>query len=59
MAENKAMSKELEEIKAKVAASKVTSLFDNAEEVGRREDRFRLLHRHHRRHPARHVRQHP
>ena len=34
MAENKAMSKELEEIKAKVAASKVSSLFDNAEEVG-------------------------
>ena len=33
MAENKAMSKELEEIKAKVAASKVNSLFDNAEEV--------------------------
>ena len=33
MAENKAMSKELEEIKAKVAASKVSSLFDNAEEV--------------------------
>ena len=33
-AENKAMSKELEEIKAKVAASKVSSLFDNAEEVG-------------------------
>ena len=28
------MSKELEEIKAKVAASKVDSLFDNAEEVG-------------------------
>ena len=34
MAENKAMSKELEEIKAKVAASKVSSLFDKAEEVG-------------------------
>ena len=34
MAENKAMSRELEEIKAKVAASKVSSLFDNAEEVG-------------------------
>ena len=33
MAENKAMSKELEEIKAKVAASKVNSLFDDAEEV--------------------------
>ena len=33
MAENKALSKELEEIKAKVAASKVGSLFDNAEEV--------------------------
>ena len=33
MAENKAMSKELEEIKAKVAASKVSSLFDNAEEA--------------------------
>ena len=33
MAENKAMSRELEEIKAKVAASKVTSLFDNADEV--------------------------
>ena len=33
MAENKAMSRELEEIKAKVAASKVSSLFDNAEEV--------------------------
>lgn len=33
MAENKAMSKELEEVKAKVAASKVNSLFDNAEEV--------------------------
>ena len=33
MAENKAMSKELEEIKAKVAASKVTSLFDNADVV--------------------------
>ena len=59
MAENKAMSKELEEIKAKVAASKVSSLFDNAEEVERREDRFCLLHRHHRRHPARYVRLHP
>ena len=34
MAENKAMSKELEYIKARVAASKVTSLFDNAETVG-------------------------
>ena len=33
MAENKAMSKELEELKAKIAASKVDSLFDNAEEV--------------------------
>ena len=33
MAENKAMSKELEDIKARVAASKVTNLFDNAEEV--------------------------
>ena len=33
MAENKAMSKELEEIKAKVAASKVSSLFDNADEA--------------------------
>ena len=33
MAENKAISRELEEIKAKVAASKVTSLFDNADEV--------------------------
>ena len=34
MAENKAMSRELEEMKAKIAASKVDSLFDNAEEVG-------------------------
>ena len=34
MAENKALAKELEEIKAQVAASKVTSLFDNAEEIG-------------------------
>ena len=34
MAENNAMSKELEDIKAKVAASKVTSLFDNAATVG-------------------------
>ena len=33
MAENKAMSKELEEVKAKIAASKVSSLFDNAEEA--------------------------
>ena len=33
MAENKALSKELEEIKAEVAASKVGSLFDNAEDV--------------------------
>ena len=33
MAENKALAKELEEIKAQVAASKVTSLFDNAEEI--------------------------
>jgi len=33
MAENKALAKELEEIKAQVAASKVTSLFDNAEEA--------------------------
>ena len=33
MAENKAMSKELEELKAKIAASKVDSLFDNAEEA--------------------------
>ena len=34
MAENKAMTKELADIKAKVAASKVTSLFDTAEVVG-------------------------
>lgn len=34
MAENKALAKELEEIKVQVAASKVTSLFDNAEEIG-------------------------
>ena len=34
MAENKAMSRELEEMKAKIAASKVDSLFDNAEEAG-------------------------
>ena len=34
MAENKALAKELEEIKAQVAASKVTSLFENAEEIG-------------------------
>ena len=34
MAENKAMSKELDDMKAKIAASKVTSLFDNAETVG-------------------------
>ena len=34
MAENKAMSKELDDTKAKIAASKVTSLFDDAEEVG-------------------------
>ena len=34
MAENKDLAKELEEIKAQVAASKVTSLFDNAEEIG-------------------------
>ena len=34
MAENKALAKELEEIKTQVAASKVTSLFDNAEEIG-------------------------
>ena len=34
MAENKALAKELEEIKAQVAASKVTSLFDNAGEIG-------------------------
>ena len=33
MSENKAMSKELDDIKARVAASKVTNLFDNAEEV--------------------------
>ena len=33
MAENKAMSRELEEMKAKIAASKVDSLFDNAEEA--------------------------
>ena len=33
MAENKAMSKELEELKAKIAASKVDSLFNNAEEA--------------------------
>ena len=33
MAENKAMSRELEELKAKIAASKVDSLFDNAENV--------------------------
>ncbi len=33
MAENKALSKELEEMKAKIAASKVDSLFDNAEEA--------------------------
>ena len=34
MAENKAMSKELDDMKAKIAAYKVTSLFDDAEEVG-------------------------
>ena len=34
MAENKTLAKELEEIKAQVAASKVTSLFDDAEEIG-------------------------
>ena len=34
MAETKAMSKELDDMKAKIAASKVTSLFDDAEEVG-------------------------
>ena len=34
MAENKAMSKELDDMKAKIAASKVTSLFDDADEVG-------------------------
>ena len=34
MAENKAMSKELDDMQAKIAASKVTSLFDDAEEVG-------------------------
>ena len=34
MAENKAMSKELDDMNAKIAASKVTSLFDDAEEVG-------------------------
>ena len=34
MAENKAMGKELDDMKAKIAASKVTSLFDDAEEVG-------------------------
>ena len=33
MAENKAMSRELEEMKAKIAASKVDSLFDNVEEA--------------------------
>ena len=33
MAESKARSKELEELKAKIAASKVDSLFDNAEEA--------------------------
>ena len=33
MAGNKAMSRELEEMKAKIAASKVDSLFDNAEEA--------------------------
>ena len=33
MAENKAMSKELEELKAKIAASKVDSLFNNAEDA--------------------------
>ena len=33
MAENKAMSRELEEMKAKIAASKVDSLFNNAEEA--------------------------
>ena len=33
MAENKAMSRELEEMKARIAASKVDSLFDNAEEA--------------------------
>ena len=33
MAENKAMSRELEELKAKIAASKVDSLFNNAEDA--------------------------
>ena len=34
MAENKAMNKELDDMKAKIAATKVTSLFDDADEVG-------------------------
>ena len=34
MAENKAMSKELDDMKAKIAATKVNSLFDDADEVG-------------------------
>ncbi len=34
MAENKAMSRELDELKAKIAASKVETLFDDAEDVG-------------------------
>ena len=34
MAENKALSKELEEIKARMAAARATKLFDNAEKVG-------------------------
>lgn len=52
MAENKAMSRELEEMKAKIAASKVDSLFDNAEEA----DGVKIaciLYRYHRRHPLR------
>ncbi len=36
MAENKAMSKELEKLKAQIAAAKIDSLFENAADIERR-----------------------
>ena len=58
MAENKAMHRELDNMKAQVAASRVQSLFEAAEEVGGVKIGHRLLCRHHRRYAARDVR-HP
>ena len=52
MAENKAMSRELEEMKAKIAASKGGQPVRQCRGSRRREDRFCILYRYHWRHPC-------